>query len=441
MAKKSPSRAAATTTAEDIAAELAAAADLEDMSTSHELQDEQDADIESESMQSAPTAAPSLDIDKEEFSGHQPDGDDQDPGLQPTATAGKLIRPCLRHANHSQSELASAPPTGPAKQMCQLTLDKMRETATELFPDGASAPAVPAMQPPAVSTATNRLCDLALTASDGVKRVKGKLGGYEVIGYLVAHYMGVELVANEAGTTGEALELGTSARGYALRARSEEKRLKGNAHAAKSKLRKNAGKDAALAARLDAELQKLDVALVAACLELWRSTVELSGLPDAKTVIVERRPPQPAPQPSPQPARQRTPKPAHDPWADMPHEAMRMYRSEEMAYAMLIAFAVQHNGRGNRHRHFHEELHVAEVRYAHALRRLKVAYPGTPMDGWGERSFGRMVTFAFRCMKAGYPIPTARNVVREIVENPDTDLVPVPPGADVSVFVQSDRLA
>ena len=73
MAKQSPSRAAATTTAEDIAAELAAAADLEDMSRGHELQDEQDAYIESESMRSAPTAAPSSDIDKEEFSGHQPD--------------------------------------------------------------------------------------------------------------------------------------------------------------------------------------------------------------------------------------------------------------------------------------------------------------------------------------------------------------------------------
>ena len=48
--------------------------------------------------------------------------------------------------------------------------------------------------PPVVAKPTNALCTLALDVSKKVKRVKGKLDGYNIIGYLVADHLGLELL-------------------------------------------------------------------------------------------------------------------------------------------------------------------------------------------------------------------------------------------------------
>ena len=61
-------------------------------------------------------------------------------------------------------------------------------------------------------------------------------------------------------------------------------------------------------------------------------------------------------------------------------ELFDISRSDEVVYAILTAFAVSYNGREGRESYFHEEKEVAEVRYKHALRRLKLAYPGHEWD-------------------------------------------------------------
>ena len=86
---------------------------------------------------------------------------------------------------------------------------------------------------------------------------------------------------------------------------------------------------------------------------------------------------------------------------------VQISRSSEVAYAITTAFAVLHNGqRGCRDPHFHEELEVAQVRYKHALRRLKRAYPGELCD-WTEHAPERMYEWALMWEAAGHPIPAA----------------------------------
>ena len=45
-----------------------------------------------------------------------------------------------------------------------------------------------------MTEATNELCTLCLHISQYVKPVKGKLDAYEVTGYLVADFLGIELL-------------------------------------------------------------------------------------------------------------------------------------------------------------------------------------------------------------------------------------------------------
>ena len=106
-------------------------------------------------------------------------------------------------------------------------------------------------------------------------------------------------------------------------------------------------------------------------------------------------------------------------------------RSSEVAYAITTAFAVMHNGRGGREAHFHEELEVAQVRYKHALRRLKQAYPSEIFETWGERSVGIMVRYVQRFQRVGHPIPAAVAAAREVLDKPKY-LVPVPADACVA---------
>ena len=118
--------------------------------------------------------------------------------------------------------------------------------------------------------------------------------------------------------------------------------------------------------------------------------------------------------------------------ADMcPHarKLLEISESPEVAYAITTAFAIYYNGRGGRERYFHEELEVAEIRYKHALRRLKLAYPGQEFDSWGERSAGLMVRYARRFTRAGHPIPAVANVVHRMRDQPAA-LVPVPANAE-----------
>ena len=102
----------------------------------------------------------------------------------------------------------------------------------------------------------------------------------------------------------------------------------------------------------------------------------------------------------------------------------------------MTAFAVMHNGRGGRDAHFQEELEVAQVRYKHALRRLKQAYPGEIFETWGEPSAGIMVRYAQQLHRVGHPIPAAVAAAREVLGKPAYLVpVPVPVPADACVAV------
>ena len=63
--------------------------------------------------------------------------------------------------------------------------------------------------------------------------------------------------------------------------------------------------------------------------------------------------------------------------------------------------------------------------YKHALRRLKLAYPGELFDGWGECSAPLMFRYAQQFMRVGHTIPAAAAVAREVLAKP-AYLVPVP---------------
>ena len=59
---------------------------------------------------------------------------------------------------------------------------------------------------------------------------------------------------------------------------------------------------------------------------------------------------------------------------------------------------------------------MAQVRYKHALRRLKMAFPGELCD-WTANSAERMVRFCGRAAQNGHPIPAAAAAARRIVRD------------------------
>ena len=138
-----------------------------------------------------------------------------------------------------------------------------------------------------------------------------------------------------------------------------------------------------------------------------------------------------APSPATMPAPAPVPTPAEPPECAEWERQLTISRSSEVAYAITTAFAVMHNGRGGRDAHFHEELEVAQVRYKHALRRLKQAYPSEIFECWGERSAGIMVRYVQQFQRVGHPIPAAVAVAREVLSKP-AYLVPVPADACVA---------
>ena len=135
-----------------------------------------------------------------------------------------------------------------------------------------------------------------------------------------------------------------------------------------------ARKDAERAARLDTELRDLDASTATTCARLRQKEITLSGLPDRKSKIVERR--APAPEPEPVDPRQ------------LALEAM--FGSQEAQDAIDAAYDCenieqQHTEAGWGHfdedgeplnkEKIEEEMELASVRYKHALKRLKAAFP------------------------------------------------------------------
>ena len=111
----------------------------------------------------------------------------------------------------------------------QLTAESVQLRTSELFPPGATAPAVKPRLPPVVEEPTNELARLVFDASGRVKRVKGLLAGEEASGYIIADHLGIELLKEEA------LTLGESVRKAAVAAKKKDDALNSTARAKKSR--------------------------------------------------------------------------------------------------------------------------------------------------------------------------------------------------------------
>ena len=85
-----------------------------------------------------------------------------------------------------------------------------------------------------------------------------------------------------------------------------------------------------------------------------------------------------------------------------------MYQSEEAAGAFRAAFNfVIHEDvleRERRDGENDEMLQICEVRYMHALRRLKAAHPGSELCGLGVNSAASLAEVALKCASIGHPI-------------------------------------
>ena len=93
---------------------------------------------------------------------------------------------------------------------------------------------------------------------------------------------------------------------------------------------------------------------------------------------------------------------------------MDMSESDEVATAVKAAFMViYHTVRGTKDSFFNEQLEVAELKYQHALRRLKQAYP-EEFCGWGLKSAEHMAAWAVGLGDMGHPIAAAQQAAKAL---------------------------
>ena len=127
-----------------------------------------------------------------------------------------------------------------------------------------------------------------LDATKTIKVIRGSRAREEVSGHLMADFLGVEVLPGK-----EAIRLGETVRRAAIAWKEGDTQCKNGASAKKSRLRQKAMKDSELAACLDAELQQIDSETETARAQLLHEPVDLAGLPDPISKIVESRAPQP----------------------------------------------------------------------------------------------------------------------------------------------------
>ena len=277
-----------------------------------------------------------------------------------------------------------------------LTPISVRQRAAALFPADSWVPAVKPELPAVVETPTNELVALVYDATKDMALIRGKLAREEVVGYLLADLLGIQLLPVEA------LGIGESARKAALAFKGADSKLKNSASAKKCKLQKAAAKDAVRTARLDAELQGLGTELEAARRQLTHAPLTLAGLPDSNTKVIEKRAPiEPTPASRPVPVG-----PVRTPLCHRAHTYIEMAMSEAAGRTMLAAYNVCKHKRSGRDPFFHEDLEIAEVRYKHAMRQLKRAFPGE-FCHWTESSAFQMVVWTTRLERAGHSVPAA----------------------------------
>ena len=127
---------------------------------------------------------------------------------------------------------------GAAGTAAGLTADAVNQRAAELFPSGATMPAVKPALPPVLEKPTNELARLSFGAANSVSLVRGVLAREEAAAHILADHVGVELLREEA------LPLGEQVRKAAVAAKTKEEALKKAAASKRSDLRKKADRRA-----------------------------------------------------------------------------------------------------------------------------------------------------------------------------------------------------
>ena len=341
--------------------ELAAAAAVEAVSVLDEdgdvmMSEPTNSSVESSELQLCQSE--SISVDKENGGNERRSSKVRSGVSEPMLQENKLRNQAQSDDNHPKKNDNRCPLWQDDDPVIDLTIDLVRQRAADLFPDGASTPAVKPKQPAVIEKATNKLISLCFEASKKVKRVRGKLAGEEIAGYLVADYLGIELLVPEA------LPLGESVRKAALAAKEREKELKNGASAVKSKLRKTAEKNPARAASLEADVRRIDTTLAADLAQLWCDEPTLNGLPSERTAIVEERALADVAQ---RRLALRRMFPSEEAWnaidaAEFVEDAERLFTD-----AKILGYEVDDEDE--------EKRELAMVRYKHALRRLKKAFP------------------------------------------------------------------
>ena len=87
---------------------------------------------------------------------------------------------------------------GAADAATELTAESVKLRVAELFPAGATAPAVKPRLPPVAATPTGKLACLSFDAAKTVKLTRGKLAREEAASYILADLLGIELLPGEA---------------------------------------------------------------------------------------------------------------------------------------------------------------------------------------------------------------------------------------------------
>ena len=75
---------------------------------------------------------------------------------------------------------------------------------------------------------------------------------------------------------------------------------------------------------------------------------------------------------------------------------------------------IYHTVRGTKDSFFNEQLEVAELKYQHALRRLKQAIPPEDFCGWGLKSAEHMAAWAVGLGDMAYPIAAAQQAAKAL---------------------------
>lgn len=271
----------------------------------------------------------------------------------------------------------------------------LKQRAAELFPGGTTEPAARPRLPPATQQVTLALLVATFDASKKVPLIRGKLCKAQVVAYLLADALGIELLPEEA------LKFGENAARDAIAAKDGAQKLKNVNSAKKTKLRQKAAKDATI--DLDPALEQLDKEIDDDLRKHWRAPCTPAGLPDPKSKIVESRP-----KPKAQPA-------MPDDICPRGRRIIDISESAEVATAVKAAYVVIFHTvkNGAKESFYNEQLEVAELKYEHALRRLKLAYP-EEFCGWGPRSAKQMVCWAVRMEDLGTPIAAAQQAAKDL---------------------------